>query len=518
MPHPQATASADDHSQKKCGSTMSEVVKELRKIGDICIPVMGMSLITYLKNMTLVMLMGQLGSLELAGGALAIGFTNITGYSALSGLSMGMEPLCSQAFGSKNHTILRTTLFRTILMLLVASVPISLLWLNIKPLLLCLHQDPAIVELASVFCRFAAPDLIALSFLHPLRIYLRCQGITWPLMWCNLLSVALHFPITYAMTFVMELRVHGLAISTFVANFITLFSLIIYLLINANANKHSKQEDLLVHTHLIDRMVEPLTDVSDSQAESTGLISMSKDWITLLKFSVLSCLGVCLEWWWYELMTLFAGYLHNPRVTLATSAIIIQTTSLLYTLPNALSSAASTRVGTELGAHRMSRARLSTAVVTTLSALISVLGLMWTTLGKEMWARVFTVDPEILELTITILPLIGLCELANCPQTTSCGVLRGCARPGVSAVINFLAFYMVGGPVALGLSFVNGFGLVGLCYGLLAAQVVCLLGLLIVLCQIDWEMESARAADLVRSDLSGDLVFNGVEQGDKVCK
>lgn len=53
--------------------------------------------------------MGRLGSLELAGGALAIGFTNITGYSVLSGLAMGMEPLCSQAFGSKNLAMVSIT-------------------------------------------------------------------------------------------------------------------------------------------------------------------------------------------------------------------------------------------------------------------------------------------------------------------------------------------------------------------------------------------------------------------------
>jgi MATE family multidrug resistance protein len=45
--------------------------------------------------MILVVCMGRLGSLELAGGALAIGFTNIIGYFVLSRLAMGMEPLCS---------------------------------------------------------------------------------------------------------------------------------------------------------------------------------------------------------------------------------------------------------------------------------------------------------------------------------------------------------------------------------------------------------------------------------------
>lgn len=49
---------------------------------------------------------------------------------------------------------------------------------------------------------------------------------------------------------------------------------------------------------------------------------------------------------------LLAGYLPNPQVAVATTAILIQTTSLMYTVPMALSSSVSTRVGNELGACR----------------------------------------------------------------------------------------------------------------------------------------------------------------------
>lgn len=37
----------------------------------------------------------------------------------------------------------------------------------------------------------------------------------------------------------------------------------------------------------------------------------------LLKIVVPSCLGICLEWWWYEIMTVLAGYLPNPKLVVA---------------------------------------------------------------------------------------------------------------------------------------------------------------------------------------------------------
>ncbi|KAF5452319.1 hypothetical protein F2P56_027328 [Juglans regia] len=457
--------------------TMPEVLEELKRLTGIGFPVAAMSFVGYLKNMILVMYLGRLGSLELAGGALAIGFTNITGYSVLSGLAMGMEPLCSQAFGSRNFSILCLTLHRTILMLLLASFSIALLWINLEPLMLSLHQNPDITRIASLYCRFAIPDLIANSLIHPLRIYLRSKGKTWPLMWCNLLGVTLHVPITIFLAFTLRLGVKGIAISTFVTSFNILFFLLCY-----TVYTRTPEEPLYM----------PLSKQSFPLSSSPG-----EEWGVLLRFAIPSCLAVCLEWWWYEFMTILAGYLHNPRVSLATSAIVIQTTALMYTLPTALSASVSTRVGNELGANRPERARLATKVAIGLALVSSLVGLFWTTLGKEAWGRLFTKECEVLELTMAVLPIIGLCELGNCPQTTSCGILRGSARPGIGAGINFYSFYLVGAPLAVVLAFVWKLGFVGLCYGLLAAQIACAVSILAVVFNTDWKGECLKAQNLV---------------------
>lgn len=452
-------------------------------MGDIGLPIAATSLVGYLRNLLLVVCMGRLGSLELAGGALAIGFTNITGYSVLSGLAMGMEPVCSQAFGSRNFSLLSLTLQRSILMLLLASLPICVLWIKLEPLMLCLGQNPDITRVASLYCRFAIPDLVANTFLHPLRIYLRSKGTTWPLMWCTLLAILLHIPILILLTFKFHLGIPGIAISAFITNFNTLVFLLLYMFCNTpqTHNDHPQLSAPLVST--------PPTTSSSSL--------ITKEWGMLLRFSIQSCVGVCLEWWWYEFMTLLAGYLYNPRVALATAGIVIQTTSLMYTLPTALSASVSTRVGNELGAGRPERAGLSTVVAIGLALGSSMVGVVWTTVGRERWGRVFTSDREVLELSMAVLPIIGVCEVANCPQTTSCGILRGSARPGVGAAINLYSFYLVGAPVAVLLGFVWGLGLVGLCYGLLAAQLACVVSILFVVYNTDWEIESLKAKSLV---------------------
>ncbi|CAI9776221.1 unnamed protein product [Fraxinus pennsylvanica] len=490
---------AASHTQKH--PTMIEVVEELKKILEIGFPIMAMGLLSYLKNMISVVCMGRIGSLELAGGALAIGFTNITGYSVLYGLSMGMEPLCSQAFGSRNLALVFHTLQRTTILLLFASIPIGFLWIDLEPLMLWLHQEPQVGHIASLYSRFAVPDLIVNSLLHPLRIYLRSKGTTWPLLWCTLLGTLLHFPITIFLTFNLRLGIQGIAISTFVANLNTLFFLLGYILYSHESN-------------------EPLYNLLMPSSKQDDSTSLGGEWGMLLRLAIPSCLAVCLEWWWYEFMTLLAGYLDKPHVALATAAIVIQTTSLMYTLPSALSASISTRVGNELGAGRPDKARLATAVTIAVAFSTSVVGFLLTTLGRRAWGSVFTDDSEVLELTVAVLPIIGLCEIANCPQTTCCGVLRGTARPSVSARINFYSFYLIGTPVAIALAFFQKMGFSGLSYGLLAAQVACAFSILTVLYKTDWENESIRAKYLVGEN--NDFVYSDIlgkcEEGEEFPK
>ncbi|OMO80998.1 Multi antimicrobial extrusion protein [Corchorus olitorius] len=70
-------------------------------MASLALPTILTAVLLYRRSMVSMLFLGHLGELALAGGSLAIGFANITCYSVLSGLAMGMEPICSQAFGAK---------------------------------------------------------------------------------------------------------------------------------------------------------------------------------------------------------------------------------------------------------------------------------------------------------------------------------------------------------------------------------------------------------------------------------
>ena len=114
-----------------------------------------------------------LGKEALAGGCLAIGIANITGYSIISALASSMEGISSQACGAQQWLLVGQTLQRTIMILILSCIPISILWLNSEPLLLLCGQNPTISSIASTYLSFSLPDLIFQSLINPLKIYLR---------------------------------------------------------------------------------------------------------------------------------------------------------------------------------------------------------------------------------------------------------------------------------------------------------------------------------------------------------
>ncbi|KAI3851114.1 hypothetical protein MKX03_012593 [Papaver bracteatum] len=448
--------------------TPTEVVEEIKAIGKISGPTALTGLLLYSRAMISMLFLGYLGELELAGGSLAIGFANITGYSVISGLAMGMEPICGQAFGAKQKKILGLTSQRTVLLLLTTSIPISFMWVNMKRILLWCGQDEEISSVAHVFILFSIPDLFFLSLLHPLRIYLRTQSITLPISFCSAISVIIHIPLNYLLVIHLKMGIAGVALAMVWTN-LNLFILLAAFIFFSGVYK--------------DSWVAPSMDCL-------------RGWSSLLSLAIPTCISVCLEWWWYEFMILLCGLLVNPKATIASMGILIQTTSLVYVFPSALSLGVSTRVGNELGANRPGKARISMIVSLGCAVVLGLGAMTFTVLMRHQWGRLFTNDAEILEITAMALPIVGLCELGNCPQTTGCGVLRGSARPSTGANINLSSFYLIGMPVAIVMGFVFKMGFTGLWLGLLAAQGSCALLMLYVLLTTDWSVQVQRAKEL----------------------
>lgn len=464
------------HLFKNLFALLSLFAIEAISILRIAYPLIITNVLLYPRSFISMFFLAGLGGPTLAGGSVALAFANITAYSFFSGLTMGVDSICSQAIGATNYKLFRATIRRGIILLLVTTLPVFLLWINTERILKLLKQDEELASIAHTFLLYSVPDLLAQSFLHPLRAYFRTQSKTLPLSVCTGIASVLHFPVTFLLVSYLGFEIKGIALSGALSNFNLVIFLFIY--IAFFEEKLSKDEK-----------------VSEESYEQSV-----REWKKLLGLAVPSCVAVCLEWWCYEIMIVLCGLLINPKVSVSSMGILIQITSLVYIFPHSLGSAVSTRVGNELGSNQPQRARRATFVGLGLSISLGLMALIFTFSVRKVWATFFTDDEEVINLTMIVMPVVGLCELGNCPQTTGCGVLRGSARPMTGANINIAAFYVIGLPVGMVLTFWFGFGFMGLWLGMLVAQISCMIGMMVAMCRINWPLEAERARELTATE------------------
>ncbi|KAK9030165.1 hypothetical protein V6N11_031596 [Hibiscus sabdariffa] len=456
-----------------------QVGDEVVSIGKMAGPLMLLSLLIQSRSIISMLFLSHLGREELAGGSLAMGFGNITGISVIKGLSFGMDPICGQAYGARRYSVLSQTFHRMLYLLLLTCIPISILWLNVEPIFLRLGQDPDATKIAKVYLVAFIPELIAQSLLHPIRTFLKSQGITTPLTIAAICAVLFHPLINYLFTMYFKLGVEGIALALACTTFNLNLGLIIYMLVSETPLK-------------------PWHGVT--------LLSIFQGWQPLLALALPSLVSVCLEWWWYEIMLFLCGLLDNPKASVAAMGILIQTTGVLYNFPYSLSSGISTRVSQALGAgrpscaHRVANIGLIMAFAFGLSAFVVTIVL------RSWWGKLFTDEPQIIDLISTALPILGLCEIGNSPQTVACGVLTGTARPKDGVRINLCSFYIIGLPVAILTTFTFKMGFKGLWFGLVAAQISCVCMMVYTLVRTDWKHQAKRAGELTTAAAGKDVL------------
>ncbi|KAG6475824.1 hypothetical protein ZIOFF_065053 [Zingiber officinale] len=168
------------------------------------------------------------------------------------------------------------TLQRATLLLLSASLPIAFLSFNAHTILLQCGQDAEIATAAQVFVVAASPDILLLSLLHPLRVFLRSQNITLLVTYCSSFCVALHGPLTYLLVIRLRLGIAGVAIAMVWTNLSLLVCLLLFLLLSG-----------------------AWRDTCPDGGGGFLSGECFRGWPALLRLAMSSCVSVCLEWWWW---------------------------------------------------------------------------------------------------------------------------------------------------------------------------------------------------------------------------
>ncbi|KAA8521937.1 hypothetical protein F0562_012749 [Nyssa sinensis] len=389
-------------TQKWPANFMHLTLSELKRQIEITFPLVAMNLTWFAKIAITTAFLGQLGELKLAGGTLGFTFANFTGFSVLNGLCAAMEPICGQAYGAKNFRLLHKTLVMTTLLLLLATLPISFLWLNVDKILIHFGQQEDISIIAKKYLFHLLPDLVITSFLCPLKAYLSSQSITVPILLSSALGVAFHVPVNILLSKAKGLE--GVSMAVWISDLVVVILLAFYVLMVENSKGgRSKEGGWWEH----------------------GV----RDWIRLLKLCAPCCLTSCLEWWCYEILVLLTGRLENAKQVVGVLAIVLNFDYLLYSVMLSLATCASIRVSNDLGTNHAGSAYQSACVSLALSIVSGCVGGLVMVAARGIWGPLFSHDKGVIRGVKKMMLLMALVEVANFPLAVCGGIVRGTARP-----------------------------------------------------------------------------------------
>ncbi len=167
---------------------------------------------------------------------------------------------------------------------------------------------------------------------------------------------------------------------------------------------------------------------------------------------------------------------------------------IFTTVSLGLGVAASHRIGNLLGSNNPAGAKYAARAPYLLSILVGATEFFGIVAIRHKLGYLFTNDPEVVEVTARVLPLMAGFQILDLANGGAGGILRGAGKNHLSGMCNFVAYYGVGLTTAWFLCFQQGLGLFGLWLGIITGSGALLVFQTWCVLLVRWEDEAHKAA------------------------
>ncbi|KAK9278789.1 hypothetical protein L1049_028367 [Liquidambar formosana] len=455
---------------KKC-CEKAEIIRELKKQVQLAGPLVVVSFLQFSLLMISVMFVGRLGALSLSSASMATSFANVTGFSFIMGMGGALETFCGQAYGAEQYHMLGIHMQRAMLVLTLTSIPIPFFWAYTGQIFKGLGQGTDISKQAGVYARWLIPSIFPYGLLQCQLRFLQAQNNVLPLMISTGITTLVHVLLCWTLVFRFGFGNKGAALSISISYWINVLILAIYIKFSPACEK---------------------TWTGFSKEGTKNLLGF-------LKLAIPSALMLCFEFWSYEFLVIMSGLLPNPKLETSMMSISLNTSSLVFRIPFGLGSAVSTRVSNELGAGKPHAARLAVQIVIIMAVTEGILVSLTLVALRNVWGYLYTNEKEVIKYMASIIPVLATSNFMDGIQAVLSGTVRGCGWQKIGAFINLGAYYFVGLPSAIILTFVLHFGGKGLWMGIICGSSLQALSLLAMTMRTDWEQEVIKAYPSLQS-------------------
>jgi len=428
--------------------------------------------LTFLPGLVMLHFLGSDAD-HVGGAGMGFMFSNVVGLSLIIGTGAGAQPLISQAFGAQNLPRCGDLLQRQLAIHAFLVFVLFAVWLSTEQILLTFKQPAEISELAGRFVRWRVAALPALAVKEDLTNFLVVQRVMQFPMLVNLTASIL--TIGGFAVFIPAFGFIGAPLAITVANIVQALLLWVF-----------------AWRVLPDALAWPQWS---ARTAFSG-------WDEMLRLALPGGILMLCEWWGWETNLFFAGLLCDGTsgggcVQLDVFPIVANTMVVAF-MPNfGLAQASGAMIGNALGAGDAAAARRISCMALAIAVVIGASLCAALVLLRQHWGSLFSDDEDAVTLTARVLPIVAVYVfLDNLGPGSLVNILRMMSIVALPAAINFVAFYVIGIPFGLYLTFGRPneqWGIAGLWSGLALGMLVMVCSLGLFLSLVDWQQASDSA-------------------------
>jgi MATE family, multidrug efflux pump len=410
------------------------------------LPLIGSQLTQIAIHVTDTVMIGRLGSTELAASVLAMQFF-FTVFIFGMGFALAVMPLVATAEGEGDDRRVRQSVRMGLWVVLGYSIlAIPVLWFS-KAILLKLGQAEVTATLAQDYLRVALWGMFPALTIMVLRSYLSSLELAGIVLWSTIIALVLNAVLDYAFIFgewgAPRMEVTGAAVASAGSNLAGMLFLVGYTLRAKGLKKY----------HLYTR----IWRINPSALSEVFRLGWPIGATLLAEIGLFAMSSVMMGW---------VGI-----VPLAAHGIAMQIISVIFMIPLGLASAATIRVGNALGRNDPLGLDRAAKVVYVLSLIVATLAAILLLVIPEpligLYLNAERPDAaEILAVGVPLLAVAAAFQVFDITQVVSANVLRGIQDTRAPMLIAVLSYWVIGVPSSYILAFKVGLGGVGVWTGL----------------------------------------------------
>jgi MATE family multidrug resistance protein len=359
------------------------------------------------------------------------------------GLSYGLTPLIAKENGRQNYEECGKLLSNSLIINFISSIILYLL-VHLGSLMVIDHigQSPEVVAYAKPYLAYLGISIIPLMIFQTFKQFTEGLGFTKQAMyisiWGNVINVIFGIIFVKGMFGIAPMGVKGVGLSTLIDRTLMAVVMIIYVL----RSKHFKRYIASFKITFIDK------------ARSFQIFKIGAPVALQYSFEISAFSGAAI----------LIGTI--SAIEQAAHQVAINLAAVTYMMASGIASAATIKTGNNLGKSNLLDLRRSAIASYHVIILFMSVTAIFFTFANNLLPFIYTEDQAVITIAAQLLIIAGFFQLFDGTQVVGLGILRGIGDVNIPTVITFIAYWIIGIPLAYVLGIVLKLGVNGIWYGL----------------------------------------------------